>query len=148
MGIMGWSYGGYMTSWVITQTDRFKAACIGAGVTNLMSFNGTSDIPSFIPDYFYKEHWEDLGPYRGHSAMFQVRGVKTPTLIQHGEKDVRVPVSQGQEIYNALRKQGVPVQMVIYPRQGHLVNEPRLLMDVKRRPVEWFEHWILGEGTS
>ena len=148
MGVMGWSYGGYMTSWVMTQTDRFKAACVGAGVTNLMSFNGTSDIPSFIPDYFYKEHWEDLEPYKGHSAMFQVRGVKTPTLIQHGEKDVRVPVSQGQELYNALRKQGVPVQMVIYPRQGHGVNEPRLLMDVKRRPVEWFERWILGDGTS
>ena len=146
MGILGWSYGGYMTSWTITQTDRFKAACVGAGVTNLMSFNGTSDIQSFIPDYFHGEFWEDLEPYRSHSAMFQVKGVKTPSLIQHGESDVRVPVSQGKELYNALERQGVPTKMVIYPRQPHGVREPRLMMDVRRRSVEWFERWILEKG--
>jgi len=145
IGIMGWSYGGYMTSWAITQTSRFKAACVGAGVTNLMSFNGTSDIPSFIPDYFNGEFWDDLEPYRSHSAMFQAKCVTTPTLIQHGEKDARVPVSQGQELYNALKKQGVPVRMVIYPRQEHGVNEPRLLIDVRKQSVQWLEHWILGK---
>lgn len=147
MGILGWSYGGFMTSWVITQTDRFKAACVGAGVTNLMSFNGTSDIPSFIPDYFHAEFWEELEPYRNHSAMFQVEGVKTPTLIQHGEEDDRVPVSQGKELYNALKKQGTPVQMVIYPRQPHGFKEPRLMIDRETRPVEWFKKWVLGEAN-
>ena len=146
MGIMGWSYGGYMTSWVITQTDRFKAACVGAGVTNLMSFNGTADIPGFVPDYFSAESWENLETYRAHSAMFQVKGVSTPTLIQHGEKDIRVPLSQGRELYNALKRQGVPVEMVIYPRQGHSVAEPRLRIDIRRRSVAWFERWILGQG--
>jgi dipeptidyl aminopeptidase/acylaminoacyl peptidase len=142
LGIMGWSYGGYLTSWTITQTDRFKAACVGAAVTNLMSFNGTSDIPGFIPDYFSAEAWDDLEPYRNHSPLFQVKGVKTPTLIQHGDSDLRVPLSQGRELYNALKRQGSPVEMVIYPRQAHLFGEPRLVMDVRRRAVEWFERWI------
>ncbi len=127
-GRLGWSYSGYMTSWTITQTDRFKAACVGAGVTNLMSFSGTSDIPTFIPDYFHGEYWDDLEPYRAHSAMFNVKNMKTPTLIQHGEKDARVPVSQGQEFYNALKRQGVPTRMVIYPRQPHGIGEPRPMM--------------------
>jgi dipeptidyl aminopeptidase/acylaminoacyl peptidase len=85
LGIMGWSYGGYMTSWVITQTKRFKAASVGAGVTNLMSFTGTADIPGFIPDYFGGEYWDVFDRWRERSAMFNVKGVTTPTLIQHGE---------------------------------------------------------------
>src|SRR6266545_2271847 len=145
LGIMGWSYGGYMTSWAIKQTDRFKAACVGAGVTNLMSFNGTSDIPGFIPDYFSAEAWDDLEPYRNHSPLFQMKGVKTPTLIQHGDSDLRVPLSQGRELYNALKRQGTPVEMVIYPRQAHWVDEPQLLLDVRRRPVDWFERWIRSQ---
>jgi dipeptidyl aminopeptidase/acylaminoacyl peptidase len=146
MGILGWSYGGYMTSWVITQTGRFKAACVGAGVTNLMSFSGTADIPGFIPDYFGGEFWDDLEPYRQHSAMFQVKGARTPTLIQHGQEDIRVPLSQSRELYNALKRRGVPVEMVIYPRQGHSIDEPRLVIDLKRRTTAWFERWILRNG--
>ena len=145
MGIMGWSYGGYMTSWVITQTDRFKAACVGAGVTNLMSFGGTADIPSFIPDYLGTESWDDPEPYLRHSAMFQVKGVTTPTLIQHGQADTRVPVSQGRELYNALKRQGVSVEMVIYPRQGHSIDEPRLRIDLRQRAVDWLVRWILDK---
>lgn len=148
MGIVGWSYGGYMTSWIITQTDRFGAACVGAGLTNLMSFSGTSDICGFIPDYFDSEFWEDLEPYRQHSALFQVKGVRTPTLIQHGQNDVRVPLSQGRELYNALKRQNVPVEMVIYPRQGHGIAEPRLWIDVRRRAIAWLERWLLNEGED
>jgi dipeptidyl aminopeptidase/acylaminoacyl peptidase len=112
-------------------------------VTNLMSLNGTSDIPGFIPDYFGAEFWQDLEPYRAHSALFQVQGVRTPTLIQHGQNDIRVPLSQGHELYNALKRQGVPVEMVIYPRQGHGIAEPRLRMDIMRRTTAWFERWVL-----
>jgi dipeptidyl aminopeptidase/acylaminoacyl peptidase len=148
LGIMGWSYGGYMTSWVITQTARFRAACVGAGVTNLMSFTGTSDIPGFLPDYFGAEFWMDLEPYRQHSALFNVSGVATPTLIQHGDADERVPLSQGLELYNALKRQGVPVEMAIYPRQGHSMAEPRMRIDVRRRPVDWFLKWIGGEAQG
>ncbi len=142
LGIMGWSYGGYMTSWVITQTKRFKAASIGAPVTNLMSFCGTSDIAGFLPDYFDAEFWQDPEVYAQHSAMFNVGGVTTPTLIQHGEADIRVPLSQGRELYNALRRQGVTVEMDIYPRQGHGPTEPRIIMDIIRRNLEWFDRWV------
>ena len=145
LGVMGWSYGGYMTSWIITQTQRFKAASVGAGVTNLMSFAGTADIPSFIPYYFGGEFWDDLEPWRKRSAMFQVKGVKTPTLIQHGEADLRVPVSQGYELYNALKRQGVPTRMVVYPRQPHGLQEPRLQLDAMSRNLEWFDRWVMGK---
>jgi dipeptidyl aminopeptidase/acylaminoacyl peptidase len=139
MGVMGWSYGGFMTSWIITQTQRFKAASVGAGVTNLVSFTGTADIPGFLPDYFGGEFWNNLEPYRAHSAMFHVKGVKTPTLIQHGERDERVPISQGYELYNALKRQGCEVKMVVYPRTPHGIEEPRLLLDCMTRNLEWFE---------
>lgn len=145
LGIIGWSYGGYMASWAITHTDRFKAACVGAGVTNLVSFTGTADIPGFLPDYFDGEFWDDPETYMNHSAMFSTVDVTTPTLIQHGDADVRVPLGQGRELYNALKRQGVPVKMVIYPRQGHGISEPRLRIDVRKRAVAWFSRWLLGE---
>ena len=145
LGVMGWSYGGYMTSWVITQTKRFKAASIGAPVTNLMSFTGTTDIPSFISGYFGAEFWDDLATYMKHSAMFNIKNVSTPALIQHGEEDVRVPFGQGQELYNALKRQGVRVKMVAYPRQPHGLREPRLSLDAAKRNVEWFKEF-LGSG--
>jgi dipeptidyl aminopeptidase/acylaminoacyl peptidase len=144
LGIVGWSYGGYLTSWAITQTNRFKAAVVGAGVTNLVSFNGTSDIPSFIPDYFAAEFWDDLEIYRQRSAVFNAKGVTTPTLILHGEQDVRVPLGQGRELYNALKRQGVQVDMAIYPRQGHGIGEPRLRVDLQRRTTSWLDRWIRG----
>ena len=142
LGVLGWSYGGFMTSWIITQTRRFKAACVGAGVTDLVSFNGTSDIPGFVPDYFGGEFWDDLDTYRRHSPVLQAKGVATPTLVLHGENDVRVPLGQGREFYNALQRQGVPTELVIYPRQGHGNFEPRLRLDVLRRVLDWFAHWI------
>jgi dipeptidyl aminopeptidase/acylaminoacyl peptidase len=148
LGIMGWSHGGYMTSWTITQTRRFRAASVGAGVTNLVSMNGTCDIPSFIPDYFCAEFWDDLEVYIARSAVFQVKGVTTPTLIQHGDHDDRVPLSQGKELYNALKRQGVPVEMDIYPRQPHGPNEPRLFADIMRRNLEWFDRWIPDQDVD
>jgi len=143
LGIMGWSYGGYMTSSVITKTDRFKAASVGAGVTNLMSFTGTADIPGFLPDYFGGEYWDVMKNWSSHSAMFNIKGVSTPTLIQHGEKDLRVPVSQGYELYNALYRQNIPVEMIIYPRQPHGIREPKLLVDAMQSNLDWFNKWIM-----
>jgi dipeptidyl aminopeptidase/acylaminoacyl peptidase len=142
LGVMGWSYGGFMTSWIITQTKRFKAASIGAPVTNLMSFNGTTDIPSFVPDYFGVEFWNDLDPYLQHSAMFNIKNAATPSLIQHGESDERVPIGQGYELYNALKRQGTAARMVVYPRQPHGLQEPRLVLDAARRNVEWFQQYL------
>lgn len=147
LGVMGWSYGGYMTSWTITQTDRFKAASVGAGVTNLSSFQGTADIPGFLPDYFGGEVWDADGAarFRDHSAMSFVARVKTPTLIQHGEQDLRVPTSQGYELYGALKRRKVPVTMVTYPRTPHGIQEPKLMLDAMERNVAWFDEWVLGK---
>jgi dipeptidyl aminopeptidase/acylaminoacyl peptidase len=142
MGVMGWSYGGYMTSMIITKTDRFKAASAGAPVTNLMSFNGTADIPSFIPDYFEAEFWDDPEVYVKHSAMFNIKNAKTPTLIQHGDADVRVPISQGYELYQALKRRGVPTRMIVLPRQPHGPNEPRQSMAMMQSNLEWFEKYL------
>jgi dipeptidyl aminopeptidase/acylaminoacyl peptidase len=144
LGVMGWSYGGYMTSWVITQTKRFKAASVGAAVTNLMSFTGVTDIPSFVPDYFGGDYWDRFDAWRTHSAMFNVKGVTTPALIQHGEADVRVPISQGYEFYNALKRQGVTTKMTVYPRQPHGFTEPKMTLDAAKANVEWFDRFVLG----
>jgi len=142
LGVMGWSYGGFMTSWIVTQTSRFKAASAGAPVTNLMSFNGTADIPAFVPDYFGGQFWEVMDDYQKHSPMFQVKNVTTPTMIQHGEADVRVPISQGYEFYNALKVKGVPTRMLVLPRQPHGPNEPKMQLAVMKANLEWFEKYI------
>ena len=142
LGVMGWSYGGFMTSWIVTQTPRFKAASAGAPVTNLMSFNGTADIPSFIPDYFGGQFWEAMDLYQKHSPMFNVKAVTTPTMIQHGEADVRVPISQGYEFYNALKVKGVPTRMIVLPRQPHGPTEPKMQLAAMKANLEWFEKYL------
>lgn len=139
LGVMGWSYGGFMTSWILTQTNRFKAASIGAPVTNLMSFNGTADIPSFIPDYFDAEFWDEPEVYHKHSPMFHVKNVSTPALIQHGEADIRVPIAQGYEYFSALKRRGVETRMIVFPRQPHGLIEPRMVLKAMETNVEWFE---------
>jgi dipeptidyl aminopeptidase/acylaminoacyl peptidase len=144
LGVMGWSYGGYMTSWIITQTDRFKAASVGAGLPNLMSFSGTADVPDFVVDYFGGEFWEEPDAWQERSALFNIEGVTTPTLIQHGEQDRRVPISQAYELRNALSRQDVDVTMVVYPRQPHGIQEPKLLLDAMHRNLSWFDRWVLG----
>lgn len=142
LGMMGWSYGGYMTAWAISQTDRFKAASAGAGVTNLESMYGTTDIAPFLEQYFAGPPWKNREQYAKNSAMTFAGRIKTPTLIQHGEKDERVPVSQSQELYQALKRNGVPAELVIYPRQGHNPQELHMQADVLQRNVDWFKRWL------
>ena len=142
MGVMGWSYGGYMTTTIVTKTKRFKAASAGAPVTNLMSFNGTADIPGFIPDYFGGQSYELPDIYAKHSAMFNVKGVTTPTLIVHGDADIRVPISQGYEFYNALKQQGVPTRMIVLPRQPHGPTEPKMQVAAMQATLDWFEKYL------
>lgn len=142
MGVMGWSYGGYMTTTIVTKTTRFKAASAGAPVTNLMSFNGTADIPAFVPDYFGGQSWEIPEVYAKHSAMFNIKGVTTPTLIEQGDADVRVPISQGFEFYNALKQQGVPTRMLVLPRQPHGPTEPKMQIAAMQANLDWFEKYL------
>ena len=148
LGVMGWSYGGYMTSMIITKTKRFKAASTGAPVTNMMSFNGTADIPSFLPDYFEAEFWDDPEAYAKHSAMFNIKGVSTPTMIQHGEADLRVPIEQGYQLYNALKRQGVPTRMIVLPRQPHGPNEPKMQVAAMQSNLDWFEKYLSGTSAQ
>ncbi|MBK5255801.1 MAG: S9 family peptidase, partial [Vicinamibacteria bacterium] len=141
MALHGWSYGGYMCAWSITQTTRFKAASCGAALTNLVSMYGTNDIPSTLDDYFGGAPYADMDGYWQASAMAHVRRVKTPTLILHGQADERVPLGQGQELYLALRKLRVPVEFVTYPREPHGFREPNHQIDKIERELAWFEKW-------
>lgn len=142
MAVMGWSYGGYMTSWVVSQTQRFKAAIIGAGITNLWSMWGTNDIPSVLDDYFDGSPWDQPDLYRDRSGLFFVKNVKTPTLFLHGEVDLRVPIGQAYEYYHAMKKLGVETQMVTYPRTPHGPSEPKFVQDVMQRHIDWVEKHI------
>jgi dipeptidyl aminopeptidase/acylaminoacyl peptidase len=145
--ICGWSYGGYMTSFTVTRTNRFKAASLGAPVTNLMSFNGTADIPGFLPDYFGGEYWDRMDIYQKHSAMFNIKNVKTPSQVIHGESDIRVPPSQGFEYYAAMKRLGVPAEMVTYPRTPHGPQEPKFIQNIGERVLAWFDKH-LGKTSS
>ena len=145
LGVMGWSYGGFLTSNLLTRTDRFKAAAVGAGTTNLISFTGTTDINGFIPSWLRGEHWEKPDLYRERSAVQQVGRTSTPTLIIHGELDKRVPIGQGYELYNALKRSGVDVKMFVLPRCSHGPAEPKMVMSVAKLHLEWFCEKLLGE---
>jgi dipeptidyl aminopeptidase/acylaminoacyl peptidase len=136
--VCGWSYGGFMTSNVVTKTDRFRAAVVGAGVTDMISMAGTCDIPEFNRSYFDSWPWDDPQVYVDHSAVLHAGNVKTPTLLIHGEKDERVPTSQGWEFYTALKKVGVPTDLLLLPRQPHGPREPKL----QRSAMEWTFDWI------
>ncbi len=143
LGIGGWSYGGFMTSWAVTQTHRFKAAVVGAGVTNLFSFNGTSDItPSFLKSYFLDLPFNRRDAYENHSAMSFVKDVKTPTLVVHGGGDERVPLGQGQEFYHALKQMGVMTEMVVYPREPHGFRERAHQLDLLTRVLAWYDTYL------
>jgi dipeptidyl aminopeptidase/acylaminoacyl peptidase len=139
--VMGWSYGGYMTSFVVTRTDRFRAASMGAGLPNLVSMVSTTDIPDYLVAHMGAELWEDYETYEKHSAMYRIADVTTPTQVIHGARDLRVPFTQGQEMFLALDRRGVPTEMVVYPRTPHGPREPKLLMDVTPRILAWFERF-------
>lgn len=146
---IGWSYGGYMTAWVITQTTRFKAAMVGAGLTNMWSMYGTNDIPSALIAYFGGIPNEKTLPlYLAKSAMSHVDTVTTPTLILHGGNDERVPVGQAQELYRALKDRGKPTELVFYPREGHGIQEYYHQKDRLNRIYDWVAKHTLGEGRA
>lgn len=150
VGIGGWSYGGYFSAWAATRHSRyFKAAVMGAGISNWHSFMGTTDIP-------WEEalvHW-DLWCYDepelcwDRSPMAHINNANTPTLIAHGEKDTRVPVSQGWELYTALKVKGIPTEFVVYPREPHGMRERAHQLDFIQRVLDWFDQYVKGEtGT-
>jgi dipeptidyl aminopeptidase/acylaminoacyl peptidase len=142
MGVMGWSYGGFMSSWIVGHTHRFKAASIGAPVVDLSHQNLTDDIEGFLPSYFKTDPWNDWSLYDAHSPLRFVQNIKTPVMLQHGEADQRVPFSNAVMFYNALRRRGVPVRLLALPRQPHGPTEPRMVLKTMQTNVEWFEKYI------
>lgn len=143
LGAFGWSYGGYMTFWILTQTDRFKAVSPGAGLTNIYSMYSQTDIHRYM-QWFYtdKAPWEATDLYWDRSPMKYVKNVKTPTMIMHGQVDTRVPIAQAQEFYQALKEMNVPAEFVVYPRENHGFTEPRHQVDRVRRYVKFFAKYL------
>lgn len=139
--IAGSSYGGFMTSWVVGHTDRFKAAMAGAPVVNAQSFFGTTDIPTWVVWEYLGAPWENPDLIRAYSPITYVQNVSTPTLITHGAEDVRVPLSQGQEFYRALSTRGIPTELVVYPGEQHGSWKPKHLIDRMERTVDWFSRY-------
>jgi dipeptidyl aminopeptidase/acylaminoacyl peptidase len=139
LGIGGWSWGGYMTAWTVTQTDRFKAAVMGAGLPNMVSDNSIGDIPGANLSYFEKSPYEDPDPLWERSAIRYIRNCTTPVLIVHGEADERVNMFQSVEMHVALRELGKEHQFVTYPREPHGIREKKHQIDLIERVGKWFE---------
>jgi dipeptidyl aminopeptidase/acylaminoacyl peptidase len=141
LGVMGGSYGGFMTNWIVTQTGRFKAASSMCSISDIEDLYYLSDAGDVTIEYF-GEPWEKPDSYAAHSPITHVAKVTTPLLIQHGENDRRVPIMQAQKFYKALKKLGKTVEMEIYPRGGHVLYEPDLEREIMRRNLAWFERWL------
>jgi dipeptidyl aminopeptidase/acylaminoacyl peptidase len=141
LGVMGASYGGYMTDWIVTETGRFKAASAAASISDLADQYFLSDGGDFIAEYF-KRPWEARESYAAHSPITHAGQVTTPLLIQHGERDARVPIANAWKFYRALKALGKTVEFDIYPRGGHVLFEPTLEREQMRRNLEWFQKWI------
>jgi dipeptidyl aminopeptidase/acylaminoacyl peptidase len=139
MAIGGWSYGGYMTAWAVSQTNRFKAAVMGAGLSNLASFYGTTDTPTCMRWYFEDYPYGREQVYDQHSPMTFIKNVRTPTLILHGEADLRVPITQSYEFYQGLKDMGVETRFVTYPREPHWIGENAHQLDVLQRVLDWYK---------
>jgi dipeptidyl aminopeptidase/acylaminoacyl peptidase len=137
--LTGWSYGGYMTALAVTRTDRFRAASMGAGISNLISMLTTHDIPDYMAAHIGGDPWDDYAIWEKHSPIYGVGSVTTPTQVIHGQDDPRVPLTQGLEFYNALRRRGVPTEMVVYPRTGHGPDEPKFVADMQHRILAWVQ---------
>ena len=146
---IGWSYGGYMTAWTITQTNRYKAAMVGAGLTNMWSMYGTNDIPSVLIAYFGGiPNAKTLPLYIDRSAMSHIDKVTTPTLILHGANDERVPTGQAYELYRGLKDRGKATELVFYPREGHGFTEYYHQKDRMQRIYDWVTKYTLGTGGN
>ncbi|HET8840501.1 MAG TPA: prolyl oligopeptidase family serine peptidase, partial [Ktedonobacteraceae bacterium] len=142
IGIVGWSYGGFMTAWAVTQTNRFKAAIMGAGVCDFHSFHAQTNIPNWDKRFVNADMLDHPEAYRERSAITYAARVTTPTLILHGEKDECVPVNQAYAFHRALKERGVPTELVIYPREGHGPREKDHLHDLEKRLISWWKHYL------
>ncbi len=147
LGTLGWSAGGHMTNWLVTVTDRFKAASSGAGASNWISMYSQSDVRIYRTPWFLGDPWQADSPldtYRANSPIFQIHKAKTPTLILVGENDKRVPMPQSVEMYRGLKANGVPTELVVFPRSGHGPRELRHRLYKMNKEFQWLEKYIRG----
>ncbi len=144
LAIAGWSYGGFMTAWGVTQTTRFKAAMMGAGISDYHSFHAQTNIQAWDERFLMATPNEQPEVYRQRSPITFARNVTTPTLIIHGEKDPCVPVNQAYAFYHALRERGVPVELAVYPREGHGFAERDHVAEWVERMIGWMERYVKG----
>jgi dipeptidyl aminopeptidase/acylaminoacyl peptidase len=138
-GLTGWSYGGFMTMFGVTQTTRFKAAVAGAGISDWKSYYGENSIDQWMVPFFGKTVYDDADVYARSSAIEYIKKVKTPTLVVVGDRDGECPAPQSFEFWHALRAEGVKTQLVIYPNEGHAFHDPAHRRDVLERALNWFE---------
>jgi dipeptidyl aminopeptidase/acylaminoacyl peptidase len=147
LGVGGWSYGGISTNFIITQTTRFKAAISGAGnflyITNWGHdlYSRDWEIELGLP-WENRELWEKLSPFN------RVTKIKTPTLIMGGESDWNVPVINGEQMYQSLKRLGVPTLLVVYPGEYHEFSRPSFIQDRYERYLHWYDHYVKGEGSA
>ena len=145
VGIEGWSYGGYMTMWALTQTERFKAAVAGAGVSNWLSYYGTNNIDTWMLPYFGASVYDDPKVYERSSPLTFIKRASAPTLLVGGDRDAEVPITQSYEYWNALRRHGVKTELVIYPDEGHSFFKRDDQVDVATRLVGWFNIYLASQ---
>jgi dipeptidyl aminopeptidase/acylaminoacyl peptidase len=146
LAIMGGSYGGFMTFWAVTQTDRFKAAIGHAAISDWFSFYGQTDIPHLLEFGFGGLPWRTKEVYERWSPIEFAANVTTPLLITHGEEDQRVPIPQGEQYYRTLKKMGKEVEFLRFPREGHGIREPRHRIFLDGEQAKWFEKYLFPEG--
>jgi dipeptidyl aminopeptidase/acylaminoacyl peptidase len=144
LGVSGYSYGGFLTDWIITQTNRFQAAVTGAGISNWLSDYGTADIPRTKESEFYGAPWdqESSERMRALSPITYARNVKTPTLFVHGEADRRVPIEEAEQMYTALKKLRVPAKFIRYPGNYHGGWPPWDLVHRYYHELEWWREYL------
>lgn len=148
LGIAGWSYGGYMTMWSITQTHRFHAAVAGAGIANWQSYYGENLIDQWMIPYFGSTVYSNPAVYAKSSPINFIRNVKTPTLILVGDSDAECPPPQSYEYWHALKTLGVKTQLVVYPGEGHAIRKPEDVQDVLDRTIHWFNENLAAPAPA
>lgn len=142
LGLMGHSYGGFMTMWGVTHSTRFKAAVAGAGIANWISYYGQNGIDQWMVPFFGATMYDDPAVYRKASPIESIKNAQTPTLIYVGERDVETPAVQSMEFWHGLKAMKVPTTLVIYEGEGHAIRKPAHQLDQRRRTVEWFEKYL------
>jgi dipeptidyl aminopeptidase/acylaminoacyl peptidase len=142
VGITGWSYGGFMTMFAVTQTNRFKAAVAGAGISDWLSYYGENSIDQWMIPYFGASVYDDPAVYQKSSALSFIKSARTPALVVVGDRDGECPAPQSFEFWHALRDQHVPTQLVVYPDEGHGFANPAHRRDVTQRAIEWFARYM------